>query len=152
MGSLRERYIELLGQKLKALNLMLEVTQNEVFTGNDDLAEREAEAFVTLYGRRTSILSDIEKIDDAIELLEPLDAQDIEEPEFQEQIVGFREKMKAIAKEMLELDKANMAAYEKISTFFKGNMKHVRQTKDLNNRYIDNLDAFTDGHLLDKRN
>ncbi|MDR2183091.1 MAG: hypothetical protein LBE55_02850 [Clostridiales bacterium] len=150
MENLKGRYIELLQEKLDALNYMREATLGQVFTGDETLVESEAEAFIALYEKRGNVLSRVEKIDDALELLDPLDAEDLEDTAFQSQVVGLRQKMVELARDMVNLDKANMDVYKKISAYVKNNMKQARQGLDLIQGYDDYLDA-NEGHFLDKK-
>lgn len=150
MENLKGRYIELLQEKLDALNYMREATLGQVFTGDETLVESEAEAFIALYEKRGNVLSHVEKIDDALELLDPLDAEDLEDTAFQSQVVGLRQKMVELARDMVNLDKANMDVYKKISAYVKNNMKQARQGLDLIQGYDDYLDA-NEGHFLDKK-
>jgi ABC-type Zn uptake system ZnuABC Zn-binding protein ZnuA len=150
MENLKEKYLELMGKKLEAMDYMLTVTKDNVFTGEQEAAEKEAEAFIALYEKRSNVMSRIEKIEDALELLDPLDSHDMEDKEFQAEVVNFREKMKAVAKEIVEMDKANTTAYEKISTYFKDTMKQARQSIDLISGYDDYYDK-NEGHFVDKK-
>ena len=151
MENLKEKYLELMGQKYDILVYMLDITKKEVFTGDADKAENEANAFVALYQKRTNVMSRLEKIEDAMSLLDPLDEEDAEDEDFQRQVNDFKSKMKALAKEMLDLDKSNVGAYEKLSAHLKGSMKQVSQTRDLNSRYIDDY-HLDNGRILDQRN
>jgi len=151
MENLKERCLELLEQKYAALNRMMEITKQAIFTGDEANAEKEAEAFVVLYDRRSNILTRIEKIDDALGLLDPLDADDMQDVEFQARVVAYREKAKDIARELVNIDKSNMAVYEKLAGHLKQNMRNVRQNIDLNKRYADDYDSF-EGSFLDRKN
>ena len=150
MENLKDRYIELLQKKFDALNSMREATLEQIFTGDESLVEQEAEAFVALYEKRAEILERVEKIDDALELLDPLEAEDLIDTDFQTQAAELRQKMVELAKEMVGLDKANMAAYEKMSAYVRDNMKQARQGQDLIQGYDDYLDA-NEGHFMDKK-
>jgi len=150
MENLRDRYVDLLQKKLDALGSMKEATLAEIFTGDETLVESEAEAFIALYEKRTEILENIEKIDDALELLDPLDQGDLDDTDFQARVVGLREKMVDIAREMVDLDTANMVVYQKISAFVRNNMKQARQGMDLIHGYDDYVDA-NEGHFMDKK-
>ena len=150
MENLKERYIQLLQEKLDALYHMRDVTINQVFTGDEAHVEAEAEGFINLYEKRGEVLERVNKIDAALELLDPPDAEDPEDTAFQEQVLDLRQKMTALAKEMVEMDKANIAMHEKISLALKGSMKQARQSMDLLHGYDDYIDAG-EGHYVDKK-
>ncbi|MCL2574435.1 MAG: hypothetical protein FWE34_07790 [Defluviitaleaceae bacterium] len=150
MENLKERYIELLQGKLDALIYMRDVTQSQNFTGDTSKIEKEAEAFIALYEKRSNILARVEKIDDALELLDPLDATDLDDTEFQAKVMGFRKSMTDLAREMVDLDKANMVVYEKMRGYLRDNLKQVRQGVDLIQGYDDYLDQ-NQGHFMDKK-
>lgn len=150
MENLKDKYTELLRKKLDALNHMREITVDQVFTGDETLLEKEAEAFIALYEKRSDILSRIEKIDDALELLDPLDTEDLDDAYFQAQVMEFRQKMTELAKEMVGLDKANIEVYKKMSAFVRDNMKHTRQSIDLIQGYENYLDS-NEGYYMDKK-
>jgi len=151
MENLRDRCLELLEQKHAALQRMLDVTKQVTFTNDEANAEKEAEAFITLYERRSNILSRIEKIDDALGLLDPLEADDMQDAEFQAKVVAFREQAKDIARELVEIDKSNMTVYEKLTNYLKENMRSVRQNMDMNKRYSDDFESI-EGSFLDRKN
>ena len=150
MENLKSRYVELLQEKLDALDSMRQATKAQVFTGDETLLETESEAFVTLYEKRTEVLDRVEKIDAALELLDPLDAGDLEDAAFQAQVIEIRQKMVELAKEMVDMDKANMQIYQKMSDYVQNNLKQARQGADLINGYDDYLDA-NQGHFVDKK-
>jgi hypothetical protein len=52
---------------------------------------------------------------------------------------------------LLECDKANVAAYEKISAHLKTSMKQTRQSKELNTKYMDDFEPIN-GTIFDKKN
>jgi len=150
MENLKGRYIELLQEKLDALESIRESTRQQVFTGDKSLIEQEAEAFVALYEKRGEALARVEKIDDALELLDPLDAEDLDDTDFQARVVELRHKMVELAREMVALDKANIEIYEKMSAYVRNNMKQARQSLDLLQGYDDYVDA-NEGHFMDKK-
>ena len=150
MESLKEKCLELMEQKYTSLKRMVDITKQAEFTGLEANAEKEVEAFVSLYERRTNILESIEKIDDAIGQLDPLEASDMEDEDFQARVVSYRERMKEIAVEMLALDRANTVVHEKLNVYLKDNMRRVRQSKDLSSRYSDEFE-MPGGSLLDKK-
>jgi len=151
MENLKQKCLDLMGQKIDFLNRMVELTRAATFTGEEPNAEREVDAFVALYEKRTAILARIEKIDDALGLLDPLDESDMADIDFQNSVVKLREAGRDIAVEMLAMDKANTAAYEKLSAYLKDTMKTTRQTRDLSTKYLDEYDS-PGGSYLDKKN
>jgi len=150
MENLKGRYIELLQEKLDALESIRESTRQQVFTGDKSLIEQEAEAFVALYEKRGEALARVEKIDDVLELLDPLEAEDLDDTDFQARVVELRHKMVELAREMVALDKANIEIYEKMSAYVRNNMKQARQSLDLLQGYDDYVDA-NEGHFMDKK-
>jgi len=151
MEDLKQKCLELMAQKLDFLNRIVDLTRAETFTGNEATAEAEVDAFISLYEKRTAILSRIEKIDDALGQLDPLDDADMQDTDFQNQVVRYREAARDIAVEMLAMDRENAKSYEKLNTHMKNSMKNVRQTKELSNKYLDDV-GTTGGGYLDKRN
>ena len=150
MENLKDRYIELLQKKFDALNSMREATLEQIFTGDETLVDQESEAFIALYEKRAEVLERVEKIDDALELLDPLEAEDLTDKDFQARAAELRRKMTELAKEMVDLDKANMAAYEKMSAHVRDDLKQARQGQELLHGYDDYLDA-NEGHFMDKK-
>jgi len=150
MENLKDRYIKLLQDKLDALRHMRNVTVAQVFTGDESLVEKEAEAFIALYEERSRALERVEKINDALELLDPLDADDLSDMAFQSKVMEFRQNMVELAREMAMLDKANIIASQKITTYMKGSLKQTRQSLDLIQGYDDYIDA-NEGHFMDKK-
>lgn len=149
--NIKEKCLDLMEQKHQALKQMLDLTEKTVFTGEQANAEKEVEAFVALYDRRSNILARIEKIDDALGLVEPLDAADMEDFDFQERVIALRTQTMETVREMVRLDKQNVLVYEKLSEFLKGSMRHVKQSKDINSRYFDDFEG-AEGGFLDKSN
>ena len=151
MENLKDRCLELFEQKHAALQRMLDVTKAVTFTNDEANAEKEAEAFIALYERRSNILTRIEKIDDALGLLDPLEADDMQDAEFQAKVVAFREQAKDIARKLVEIDKSNMTVYEKLTNYLKENMRSARQNMDLNKKYSDDFEGI-EGSFLDRKN
>jgi len=151
MENLKEKCMDLMAQKIDLLNRIVALTRAEKFTGNEDNVEAEVGAFIDLFEKRTAIIARIEKIDDALGLLDPFDETDLFDNQFQDNIVNFREQARAIATEMIALDRANAAAVEKLSMHLKQNMKNIRQTREINHRYLDDFET-TGGSFLDKKN
>jgi len=140
--------MELMEQKTDILQKILDITRPILLTGDPDNIDYEAQAFVNLYQRRENILVGVEKIDAqiaALNLPEQLGA------EYVIQLAVINDKQKKIATELIELDKANMAIYEKLKEQVKGDLKNVRQTKDVNEAYMDAFDS-PQGYLFDKKN
>jgi len=150
MENFKGRYVELLHEKRNALDCMRQATKQQVFTGDESLVKQEAEAFIALYEQRSEVLARVEKIDDALELLDPLDEKDLEDTSFQVRVVELRQKMVELAREMVSLDKKNMAVYEKISAYVKNDMRQARQGQDLLQGYDDYVDT-NEGHFVDKK-
>ena len=151
MEDTKQKCLELMAQKLDFLNRIVDLTRAETFTGNEATAETEVDAFISLYEKRTAILSRIEKIDDALGQLDALDDTDMQDTNFQNQVVRYREAARDIAVEMLAMDRENAKSYEKLNAHMKNSMKSVRQTKELNSKYLDDV-GTTGGSYLDKRN
>jgi len=119
MKSLKGKYLKLMQEKLDAMNNMLEIAQSQVFTGKEELAETEARAFADYYRMRMDYFARIKKAEDAMSVLDPLGEQDIADETFSVRVVGYREKMVAIARKMADLDSANADAYRKISVYLR---------------------------------
>jgi hypothetical protein len=139
-------HIKLLNDKTQSLEHILKISQDVLLTGTANAAEKEAEAFVSLYHRRENILKHIMDIDNALKNLPPLTEGAIEAAKA---INRHRE----IAGQLLELDEANMKSYELIKSHLAENIKGVRQTRDVNEKYLDEYDGFGEtSYLFDKKN
>jgi hypothetical protein len=59
--TLKQKCIELLEAKCTALEQMLDITKDIIFTGSAENIDVEIESFTELYSKRTEILTHIEK-------------------------------------------------------------------------------------------
>ena len=148
MSGVTQEYLELMQQKTAILERVLELTRGEVFTGEVEVAEKEAEAFANLYERRDNILKRMVKI---IARLEEIDLPKDAPKCFTERVDGILDEQRAMASELLAMDKANIALYEKLKAHLQGNMKNVRQTIELNERYMDESES-PESVLFDRTN
>lgn len=98
---LKEKYLELMQKKVDAMERMASITRERTFTGEYKNVEQEVESFTSLYQRRTNILNVVEKVDDELSMLEPLEDTDVEDTDFQAKFLGFNTKMKNLQKKCL---------------------------------------------------
>ena len=141
-------HLELLNKKTAFLERILELTKNTKLTGNLDDMEREIADFSHLYERRSIIMNGIH---DADEKIAALDIQEKPGAEYLITLAAINSKQKKIAAELIELDKANMLVYKKLSEHIKGDLKNVRQTMDVNEAYMDDFESLQ-GYYFDKKN
>jgi hypothetical protein len=149
------RYLELMEQKNSVIERILSITREVSLTGERDLVEKEAEAFVVLYERRDNIIKRIEKIDEALKAeskamgLPP--GGDLVSEKYRQQLEAIIEKQRDMVAALLVLDAANIKAYDKMKQAVTGDLKRVRQNIDLNTRYMGDIDGHQ-GFLFDKKN
>ena len=141
-------FLELMEKKTVALEKILGITKATVFSGEVGSAEADAEAFAILYERRENILKRVEKADAAMKELDLL--EDVSD-DFPKRFAVMKAKQRDIAEQLLALDKANMKAYDIIKAHLQGGLKTVRQTRDVNEKYLDGYDD-TEGYYFDKKN
>ena len=144
-------------QKSAVIARVLELTRAQIFTGTPESAEAESDAFSELYERREIVLQSMTKLES--QLQEEAQAQAITpgqpliDANLNEQLKQIVANQKEMATTLIALDEANFKAYEKIKSHLVGDLKNVRQTKDVNERYSDNF-YFNEeqGHYFDKKN
>ena len=146
------KYLELMEQKTAVLERILDITRKVVLTGEKDVAEKEGEEFSNLYERREPILKRIAKIDADLKI-EAMGLPPLDEPEYKDRLTAIIDKQKDVATQLLALDEANVKIYEKLKAHMQGNMKNVRQTIDVNEKYLD-LEPYesAQGYYFDKKN
>ncbi|MCL2168664.1 MAG: hypothetical protein FWB74_01400 [Defluviitaleaceae bacterium] len=149
------RYLELMEQKNAVVERVLELTRKQVFTGAADAAESEAEAFSELYERREIVLRSIPKIEASLkhesEVMGLPPGGHLVSEKYRAQLEEIISRQKGMATELIELDEANFKVYEKLKSQIMGDLKNVRQSKNLNERYLD--DTYdTQGYYFDKKN
>jgi hypothetical protein len=137
-------------EKTAVLERILAITKEAVFTGKQTEAEKEADSFVTLYERRTNILKRIEKIDAALKT-EAMGLPPMDKPEYMAKLTTIKDAQKAIAAQLLALDEANVKTYEQIKAHIQNGLKTVRQTIDVNEKYLDMFEP-DQGSYFDKKN
>ena len=137
-------HLGLLKQKLDALTKILEATRlmelTEGEVSEDDL-EREVELFASLYEQRAEVIAKIQKMDEAL-------ARYKGESPASEKITG---KIRDTAKAIFELDKKHIAASERLKASLSGNLKKIRDGRDVSNAYYDD-GISTSGHYFDRTN
>ena len=148
------RYLELMEQKNAVIERVLEITGSVVFTGAKDASEKEAEAFAELYERREIVLRSIPKIDAALaaesEAMGLPPGGELVSEQYRERLHTIIVKQKEMAAKVLAMDEANTKIYEKLKVHLAGDLKNVRQTMDLNERY-DDFDS-NQSYYFDKKN
>jgi hypothetical protein len=135
-------------QKATVLERILTLTREHVFTGNPDLFDKEAEAFVDLYQRRDDLLKRAIKANATLESIGPPTSGC---KYLEKSLEEIRAKHIAIATELMALDVENAKVYETLKARIQGDMRDVRQTMDLNERYLDSHEP-AQGFYFDKKN
>jgi ABC-type Zn uptake system ZnuABC Zn-binding protein ZnuA len=148
MENFQSKYLDLLRQKLAAMHKMMEATKAANFTGKEADTEKDAQTFVALYEKRANILTRIEQLDDAMALLE---SDAMEDENFNTAVTEIKTEIRELAGEFITLDKENMSVYQKLSSRLKEDIKKARQSRNINNRYVEDFDA-AQGHYFDARN
>lgn len=143
-----QRYLGLLNQKSMAVNRILELTQQAHFTGEEACFEEESERFATLYENREAIIAHINAIDATLDTAEYDSITNAEQVDPTHKQV--MERIKSTAVEIVKLDKQNIAASEKLSSFLKGNLKQIREGRGASNKYTDVYEN-TSGFLFDTK-
>lgn len=136
-------HLDTLKQKLEAMNMILKATKRLTFTGegNEEQLEKEAELFSSLYEQRADVITKIQKMD------EILTKYNTETPE----TIKITEKIKETAKAIVELDKKHVEISKKHMLFLRGNIKKIRDGRDINNAYVDDTVASS-GYYFDRTN
>jgi len=147
------RYIELMEQKSVVIARVLEATRAVSFTGDKEAAEKEADAFSSLYEKREIILRSIPKIEAELEKeSNAMSANKLVSEVHQIRLKNIIAKQKEMAAELIALDEANFKVYEKLKAQLAGDLKTVRQSKDVNDRYNEDFYDDTRGYYFDKKN
>ena len=150
MDERKQQYLELLNIKLGHLKHMLELTEKTHFTSSVDDEEaliKDAEEFANLYEGRGRIVTRIEKVDAELAKYKDLEG----DKSIAKEVRAIAAKGKETAAAIVELDKKNMAMSSKFTGFVKGNLKKIRDGREMNNIYGDNLEV-TSGHYFDSQN
>jgi len=147
------RYVELMEQKSAVIARVLEVTRAVSFTGAEDAVEKEADAFSSLYEQREIILRRIPKIEAEMEKESiAISANKLVSDVHQIRLNAIIVKQKEMASELIALDEANFKVYEKLKSHLAGDLKTVRQSRDVNERYNEDFYDDTRGYYFDKKN
>jgi hypothetical protein len=147
------RYIELMEQKSAVIARVLEITRAVSLTGKEESVEKEADAFSTLYEQREIILRRIPKIEAEMEKeTDAMSANKLVSEVHQIRIKNIVASQKEMATELIALDEANFKVYEKLKSHLAGDLKTVRQSKDVNERYNEDFYDDTRGYYFDKKN
>jgi hypothetical protein len=143
-----KEYLELLNNKLNLLAEMLKATEQETFTGegSEEQIEDEAERFSALYEHRADIIESIKKIDEALVSIQ-IDKND---KAFSKSFNEITEKIKEVAKTMVELDRKNLKASKRLTDFLRGNVKKIRQGRGISAAYSDY--GSSSGNYYDSKN
>ena len=133
MNERKQAYISVLREKSDIMLNLLEATTILEFSGEGDeeAVLQEAEVFSALYERRADIFSAIEKIDES--LAEFIDLE--EDLALAKTTKPIIDGIKETAKTLIELDKKNIQASEKIMTFLRNNLKKMRDSRGASNAY-----------------
>lgn len=133
---------DLLKQKLDALIMILEATERLKLTGegDDDKILQEAELFSSLYEQRAEVITKIQKLDEELSRHEEVKADK-----------KLLTKIKNTAEKIAELDKKNLEVSEKFKVFLQGNLKKIRDGRDVSNAYVDE-NLSTSGYYFDRTN
>lgn len=143
----KQQYMELLDNKLDAVLKMLKATKKLELTakGTQDEMADEADRFSTLYEQRANIIAHIQKMDEGLADLKDLDTVLAKEGS------PIIDKIKAAAKELVELDKKNMAVSKELTEILRGNIKKIRTGRDINTAYVE-AGGNVSGYYFDKTN
>ena len=150
MDDRKQKYLTLLNKKLDALTKILEATGMPNFfgEGDEEYLQQEAERFTTLYENREEFIAQIQEIDKSLASFMGAGEADDELAKIGKPVV---DKIMETAKAVVELDKKHIAASEKIAAFLKGNLKQIRDGRDVSSAYTD-ASASTSGNYFDKTN
>jgi len=149
----QRQHLELLKQKLDALERMLNVSKKSNFTCKKEVSDQEADAFVDLMQKRDNILAKIEKIDYNIaNVVAMLQCMTFEQSTYELEKEQLDSLIKVVAGKIIDIDKINNNAAAQIFEYLKENVKQVRQTKVLTSKYNPDDDYRGLGYYLDKKN
>ena len=139
-------YIDTLQEKLDTMTRILEATKLLELTGKGDEEnlEREAELFSSLYEQRADVIINIQQMDEALGKYKADGTSDAKAKK-------ITDKIKETAKAIVELDKKHIAASEKLTVFLRGNLKQIRDGRDVSGAYSDDA-ASTSGYYFDRKN
>ena len=146
MDDRKKEYLDVLNQKLDALTKVLNSTKRLKLTGEgeSEQLEQEAEAFSSLYEQRANVITKIEKMDESLAQFKDLE-NDKQFAKVRQPVV---DKIKKTAKAIAELDKKNIEISNKLMEFLKGNLKKIRDGRDINNAYTEDH-VSTSGYHFD---
>jgi hypothetical protein len=135
MDDRRKEYLDILSRKLSALVKILDITDSYEFTGSgsDEHMEQEAESFASLYEERAEIITEIEKMDAALVPFKDLES-DKKTVQAGKSVLN---RIKETAKAITERDKKNMEISANLTAFLKGNLKKIRDGRDVSNAYTE---------------
>jgi hypothetical protein len=149
MDDRKQKYLDILTKKLDALLKIHKSTRSIVITGegDDDVLEVEADEFATLYDNRAKLIAEIEIFDKDL-----LQYKDLEDDEgLKKKKTPLIEKIRETAKAIVELDKKNIAASTKLMAYLKGNIKQIRDGRDISSAYSDTSGSMS-GYYFDRTN
>lgn len=150
MDERKQEYLDTLKEKSQALIIMLEATERVIITGNgdDEQLMQEAEFISSLYEQRADVITRIQKMDETLAQLKDLE----KDMALSKLCKPVTDKIKETAKAIVELDKKNIMASEKLTTFLKGGLKKVRDGRDVSSAYNISTPAASTGHYFDRTN
>ena len=138
------RHTELLNQKLDIITKIFEATKRLKISGegSEEEIEQEISHFSSLYEQRADLIKHIQKID--------VEIAGLNEKSDSNEVACIINKIKEAAKGTAELDKQYMKMSAKLSDFLKGNLKKIRDGRDMSNAYSD-VDVYSQsGSYYDK--
>jgi hypothetical protein len=152
MDDRKQKYVNILNEKLDALLQMLEATKRFKITGEgeEEVLEQEAERFASLYEQRAVIFTRIEKMDEELAQLKA-EGLGLPDKKFDKSCKDIEDKTREAAKALAELDKKNIEASEKLTAFLRGNLKKIRDGRDMSHAYVDTHHT-TSGYYFDRTN
>jgi len=148
MDNRRQEYMDILKEKSAVMANLLEATQSLEFSGEGDEEQllQEAEFFSSLYEQRADVFVRIKMMDETLAEFKDLE-DDIALAKISKPISdGIRETAKAL----VELDKKNIQASEKLMAFLKTNLKKIRDSRGASNAY--SAAAGSTGYHFDSTN
>jgi len=144
------QYLNILEQKLDALTKMLEATKRLEINGegDEDQIMQQVEFFSSLYEQRADIFSKIEKLDESLAQFEKFE----ENSEFNKLHETVLAKISDVAKAMVALDKEHIEMSKKLTAFLRGNLKKIRDGRDVNSAYSGGSENSTSGYYFNRTN
>ena len=140
-GQVSKGHSDILKQKLEALVNILEATKLLEITGEGDeeQLEREAQLYSSLYEQRANVITKIQNMDEELAKFENVVPDK-----------KISAKIAETAKAIVELDRKHLVDSEKLTAFLRGNIKKIRDGRDVSNAYGDH--HTTSGYHFDKTN